>query len=173
MPSATRRYQSAMLGARQSKHEVLWEAPNVAFDRLIEPTSAHSVDSCEFQGSRASGLALCVTTYVVSGLEVPRKSAVKSYSGAPGASILRAAAGRCRFARPLASIQDEIRALSTPEKEALLRALWEELDGPADRDVDAAWLAEAQRRDRELESGGAQSLPADEVFSRLEASLKK
>jgi hypothetical protein len=48
MPSATRRYQSAMLGARQSKHEVLWEAPNVAFDRLIEPTSAHSVDSCEF-----------------------------------------------------------------------------------------------------------------------------
>jgi Putative addiction module component len=74
------------------------------------------------------------------------------------------------MAQPLASLQDEIRALSTLDKEALLRVLWEELDGPADRDVDAAWLAEAQRRDRELESGGAQSLPADEVFSGLEAT---
>jgi putative addiction module component (TIGR02574 family) len=77
------------------------------------------------------------------------------------------------MARPLASLQDEIRALSTPEKEALLRALWEELDGPADRDVDVAWLAEAQQRDDELENGAAQALPADEVFDRLKATLKK
>jgi putative addiction module component (TIGR02574 family) len=77
------------------------------------------------------------------------------------------------MARRLASLQDEIRALSTPEKEALLRALWEDLDGPSDRDVDAAWLAEAQRRDDELENGTAQALPADEVFDRLKATLKK
>jgi putative addiction module component (TIGR02574 family) len=77
------------------------------------------------------------------------------------------------MARPLASLQDEIRALSTPEKEALLRVLWEELDGPADRDVDAAWLAEAQRRDQELDDGRVRSVPAEEVFDRLEATLKK
>jgi putative addiction module component (TIGR02574 family) len=77
------------------------------------------------------------------------------------------------MARPLASLQDEIRALSTPEKETLLRALWEELDGPADRDVDAAWLAEAQRRDDELDNGAVPALPADEVFDRLKATLKK
>jgi putative addiction module component (TIGR02574 family) len=77
------------------------------------------------------------------------------------------------MARPLASLQDEIRALSTPDKEALLRALWEELDGPADRDVDAAWLAEAQQRDDELDNGAVQALPADEVFDRLKATLKK
>jgi putative addiction module component (TIGR02574 family) len=77
------------------------------------------------------------------------------------------------MARPLASLQDEIRALSTPEKEALLRVLWEELDGPADRDVDAAWLAEAQRRDDELDNGAVRALPADEVFDRLKATLKK
>ena len=77
------------------------------------------------------------------------------------------------MARPLASLQDEIRALSTPEKEALLRSLWEDLDGPADRDVDASWLAEAQRRDEELENGAAQPLPAGEVFDRLKAMLKK
>jgi hypothetical protein len=77
------------------------------------------------------------------------------------------------MARPLASLQDEIRALSTPEKEALLRALWEELDGPADRNVDATWLAEAQRRDQELDDDLARSAPAKEVFDRLEATLKK
>jgi putative addiction module component (TIGR02574 family) len=77
------------------------------------------------------------------------------------------------MARPLASLQDEIRALSTPDKEALLRALWEELDGPADRDVDAAWLVEAQRRDQELDDGRLRSAPAEEVFDRLEATLKK
>jgi putative addiction module component (TIGR02574 family) len=77
------------------------------------------------------------------------------------------------MARPLASLQDEIRALSTPEKETLLRGLWEDLDGPADRDVDAAWLAETKRRDDELESGAVQGLPADEVFDRLKATLKK
>jgi hypothetical protein len=74
------------------------------------------------------------------------------------------------MARPLESLQDEVRALSTPDEEA---PLWEELDGPADRDVDAAWLTEAQRRDGELESGAAQSLPADEAFDRLEPTLKK
>jgi Putative addiction module component len=77
------------------------------------------------------------------------------------------------MARPLATLQDEIRALNTADKELLLRVLWEELDGPADPDVDAAWLAEAQRRDRELDDGSVQSLPADEVFARLESSLKK
>ena len=77
------------------------------------------------------------------------------------------------MARPLASLQDEIRALSTPEKEALLRVLWEELDGPADRNVDAAWLAEAQRRDQELDDGQVRSVAAEEVFDRLEAMFKK
>jgi putative addiction module component (TIGR02574 family) len=77
------------------------------------------------------------------------------------------------MARPVASLQDEIRALSTPDKEALLRVLWEELDGPADLDVDAAWLAEAQRRDQELDDGQVRSVPAKEVFDRLEATLKK
>ena len=77
------------------------------------------------------------------------------------------------MARSLANLEEEIRALSTADKEALLRSLWAELDGPADVDVDATWLAEAQRRDQELDDGQVQSLPADEVFARLEASLKK
>jgi hypothetical protein len=49
------------------------------------------------------------------------------------------------MARPLATPEHEIRALGTADKEALLRVLWEELDGPPDTEVESAWLAEAQR----------------------------
>ena len=42
----------------------------------------------------------------------------------------------------------------------------------ARKNVDAAWLDEAQRRDKELDDGTAESIPADEVFRSLEASLK-
>jgi putative addiction module component (TIGR02574 family) len=77
------------------------------------------------------------------------------------------------MARPLAKIQEEIRALSLADKEALLRTLWEELDGAGDPDVDAAWLEEAKRRDQEIDDGLIETIPADEVFRTLEASLKK
>ena len=77
------------------------------------------------------------------------------------------------MARPLSKIQEEIRTLSASDKEALLQLLWEELDGPSDPDVEAAWLEEVRRRGREIDSGQVELLPADEVFRKLEASLKK
>lgn len=77
------------------------------------------------------------------------------------------------MARPLSHIQQEIRELSDSEKEALLRQLWEELDGPADPDVDAAWLKEIDRRAQEIDDGTVELIPADEVFAKIEASLKK
>ena len=36
-----------MLGARESKHEVLREATNIALGGLVEPAGTHSVDGCE------------------------------------------------------------------------------------------------------------------------------
>ncbi len=77
------------------------------------------------------------------------------------------------MARPLEEIREEIRALSTSDKEELLRSLWEELDGPPDPDVEAAWLEEIQRRDLELDQGKVQSVPAEEVFKRLRSMSKK
>jgi putative addiction module component (TIGR02574 family) len=70
-------------------------------------------------------------------------------------------------------IEEQIRALSTSDKEALLRVLLEELDGPPDPQVEAAWLAEVQRRDEELDSGRAKCTPAEEVFARLRAKAKQ
>ena len=77
------------------------------------------------------------------------------------------------MARPLQQIQEEIRELSVADKEALLRLLWEELDGPADSDVDAAWLNEAKRRDAELDAGLDDTMSADEVFRSIEAAIGK
>lgn len=70
-------------------------------------------------------------------------------------------------------IEEQIRALSTSDKEALLRVLLEELDGPADPDIEAAWIEEVRRRDDELDSGRVQAIPADEVFARLRARIKQ
>ena len=77
------------------------------------------------------------------------------------------------MARPLLQIQEEIRRLSVSDKEQLLRVLWEELDGATDAGVDDAWLEEAQRRDRDIDDGVVETVPAAEVFDRLRSSLPK
>lgn len=77
------------------------------------------------------------------------------------------------MARQLEQIQEEIRTLSDSEKETLLRALWEELDGPPDADVEAAWLEEVRSRGREIDEGRVKLVPADQVFRQLGDSLKK
>ena len=86
----------------------------------------------------------------------------------------RAATGRLFVrARPLDTIEGEIRELSVADKEALLRVLWEELDGPPDSEVDAEWLKEAQRRAREIDDGVVECIPVEQVFSELEALIRK
>ena len=77
------------------------------------------------------------------------------------------------MARALADIEKEIRELASGEQVQLLRALLEELDGPADADVERAWLAEVQRRSRELDEGKIQTVPGDEVFARLRSDRKR
>jgi putative addiction module component (TIGR02574 family) len=75
------------------------------------------------------------------------------------------------MAREVSEIEQEIRALPDPEKERLLRALLEELDGPPDTGVEEAWLDEVQRRSRELDAGLVEPIPADKVFADLRAKL--
>lgn len=77
------------------------------------------------------------------------------------------------MARAVSEIEKEIRALEPDDQEHLLRALLEELDGPADPDVEQAWLTEAQRRSQELDTGGVEAVPADEVFAKARAELKR
>ena len=73
----------------------------------------------------------------------------------------------------VAEIEAKIRSLSLEDKTDLLRVLIAELDGPADVDVEQAWLAEAQRRHREVLEGKVKPVSGDRVFENLRARLKR
>jgi putative addiction module component (TIGR02574 family) len=104
----------------------------------------------------------------------PRRSTLSLEVTFEGALHPAATTGKLTdMARPLATIEEEIRELSVADKETLLRVLWEELDGPADSEVDAEWLREAQRRSREIDDGVVECIPAEQVFANLEALIKK
>jgi hypothetical protein len=75
------------------------------------------------------------------------------------------------MARPLKEIEQEIRRLSPEDKAELMRTLIAELDGPADSNVERAWLETAQRRYRELIEGKVAGIPGPLVFDRLRARL--
>lgn len=75
------------------------------------------------------------------------------------------------MARLVKDIEADIRALSAEEKTELLCSLIAELDAPADRNVERAWLETSQRRYRELIEGKVQGIPGPEVFARLRARL--
>ena len=72
----------------------------------------------------------------------------------------------------MADIVQDIQALSAKQRLELLRALIADLDGPADADADEAWLTEAERREREYESGQIQ-LPAEERLREAEQLLRR
>jgi hypothetical protein len=73
----------------------------------------------------------------------------------------------------VAELEAKIRSLTLEDKTELIRFLIADLDGPADADVESAWLLEAQRRHREIVEGKVEPVPAQRVFQNLRARLKK
>lgn len=61
--------------------------------------------------------------------------------------------------------------LSEPERVLLARELIASLEEELEPDVEALWLAEAERRLEELRSGKVQGVPATEVFARARKAL--
>lgn len=76
------------------------------------------------------------------------------------------------MARTVHEIEEEIRALAVADRDRLLRDLVADLDGKKDPEVEAAWLAEAQKRYEGLKSGAVKAIPADEVIRKARAGLK-
>lgn len=72
----------------------------------------------------------------------------------------------------VAEIEAKIRSLTFEDKTELIRFLIADLDGPADADVERAWVVEAQRRHREIVEGNVEPVPAQRVFQNLRARLK-
>ena len=77
------------------------------------------------------------------------------------------------MAKTIEDIENEIRSLSINDRMHLLRDLIADLDGGMDEDVEKAWLEEAERRYKELKEGEVELIPAEEVFTRARAQLKK
>ena len=77
------------------------------------------------------------------------------------------------MAKTVEDIENEIRSLSADDRMHLLRDLIADLDGSMDEDVEKAWLEEAERRYKELKEGEVELIPAEEVFSRARARIKR
>lgn len=73
----------------------------------------------------------------------------------------------------VAEIEAKIRSLSPEDRTELLRALIADLDGPAEANVEQAWLEEAQRRHREVIEGKVKPVPGTRVFENLRSRLKR
>jgi putative addiction module component (TIGR02574 family) len=73
----------------------------------------------------------------------------------------------------VAEIEARIRSLSVEDKAELLRALIAELDGPADADVESAWLTEVQRRYREVREGKVKPVSGEGVFENVRVRLNQ
>ena len=77
------------------------------------------------------------------------------------------------MARPLKEIEQELLSLPQRARAELAHRLIVSLDEGKDDDVDAYWRDELDRRQREIENGTAELIPAEEVMRRARAALKK
>jgi putative addiction module component (TIGR02574 family) len=71
----------------------------------------------------------------------------------------------------LKQIHDLLPSLSEGERGQLLNELLQDMDGPADEDVEAAWEAEIARRLDEVESGTAKLVTREELFRYMDGRL--
>ena len=72
----------------------------------------------------------------------------------------------------LERIEREARALEPRDRAALARTLLEDLDSLQDEDVEALWIAEAERRYEAYLAGKTKAVPGDEVMARLREKLR-
>jgi putative addiction module component (TIGR02574 family) len=57
--------------------------------------------------------------------------------------------------------------LSLEERSWLAEQLWDSARTAKERDIDAVWVVEIERRLKEIEEGTATLIPAEEVFREL------
>lgn len=72
----------------------------------------------------------------------------------------------------LSELEKQARELPKEDRARLALTLIESLDPPDEGDVESAWLAEIERRCREIERGEVQLIPADQVMAEARRLLK-
>ena len=76
------------------------------------------------------------------------------------------------MAATIKQLEQALLKLSKQERAFLADRLLSSLDGEVLSEVDAAWVAEAERRFQEYKSGKRQVLSAQDVFAEAERVLK-
>lgn len=78
------------------------------------------------------------------------------------------------MAHSLAEIENDALRLPPEDRARLAVDLLASLEGSVEspEEIEKLWLAEAERRFRELRDGVVQGIPAQEVFSQLRAKLR-
>ena len=64
-------------------------------------------------------------------------------------------------------------ALPPSERVTVAEHLIESLDTEDQARIDALWVAEAERRDKEIEDGIVKTIPGEEVMERLRSRYKR
>lgn len=77
------------------------------------------------------------------------------------------------MARPLEELNQELQSLPRKERADLALRLIRSLDEGAEEDVDGYWKEELVRRSRQIETGEAELIPAEEVFRKAHERLSK
>jgi putative addiction module component (TIGR02574 family) len=71
------------------------------------------------------------------------------------------------MSRTLEEVREEAMALTIEERSRLAEELWDSARTPEEREIDAAWEVEVDRRVAEVEAGTAVLIPGDEVIREL------
>ena len=77
------------------------------------------------------------------------------------------------MSRTLEEIATEAMELTPDARAALAKQLLDSLAEPTPEEVEKSWVAEANRRYRELQAGKSRAFPSEEVFERLESRRKR
>jgi putative addiction module component (TIGR02574 family) len=75
------------------------------------------------------------------------------------------------MARTLDDIRDEVLALEVEERGAVADAIWESFLTDEEREVQAAWIEEAERRIDAMRSGKVKGIPWEQVKAKVLAKL--
>ena len=76
------------------------------------------------------------------------------------------------MADPARKLEAKLLSLDAKDRARLAERLLASLEGVVEPDSEADWLAEAERRLDELETGRAAGVPADEVFRKSRSALR-
>lgn len=75
------------------------------------------------------------------------------------------------MSRTREEVEEEALELPLDDRAALAAKLLRSLEGTSEAENERLWFAEAERRQREIQSGLVEALPGDEVLRRVAANI--